>query len=246
MDAVTLVHIVGGSIALLAGAAALTVRKGSRWHARAGTTFFASMLVMGSTGAVIAALKPERGTMMIGLFTCYLVITAWTAARRRDGKPAPLDRLAPLAAFGCTTALVLSGLVGFNDPDGKVDSLPWQVHFVFGALALLAAVLDLDFLRKGQLSGVQRIGRHLWRMSTAMLIATSSFFQGQQDEFPKAWRGFFLWDALPLLVFATMLFWIFRVRFGAAFRKWPPRISPPASSPPPSSARCSSVPRPRS
>lgn len=239
MNAVMWVHIVGGSIALLSGAAALTVRKGSRWHARAGTAFFGSMLVMAGTGAVIAALKPERGTAVIGLFTGYLVLTAWTAARRRDGKPATLDRLAPLAALGCTAALALFGFIGLGDAHGKVDSLPWQVHFVFGTLALLAAALDLNFLRKGQLSGVQRIGRHLWRMSTAMLIATSSFFQGQQDEFPKAWRGFFLWDALPLLVLAVMLFWIFRVRFSAAFRKWPPRLSPPVSSPPPSSAHCS-------
>lgn len=239
MNAFMLVHIVGGSIALLSGAAALTVRKGGRWHARAGTAFFASMLVMTSTGAVIAILKPERGTALIGTFTCYLVVTAWMAARQRSGKPTHLDRIALLVAIGCTIGQLLLGVAGLNGPDGKLDSLPWQVHFVFGALALLAVTLDLNFLRKGQLSGVQRIGRHLWRMSTAMLIATSSFFNGQRDEFPKAWQGFFLWDALPLLVLVAMIFWIFRVRFSAAFRKWPPRISSPASSPPPSTDRCS-------
>lgn len=246
MNAFMLVHIVGGSVALLSGAAALAVRKGGRWHARVGTAFFASMLVMAGTGAVIAILKPERGTALVGTFTCYLVVTAWTAARQRLGKPTRVDRAALAIAAGCAIGQLLLGFLGFSDPDGKVDSLPWQVHFVFGALALLAAALDLNFLRRGQLSGVQRIGRHLWRMSTAMLIATSSFFQGQQDEFPKAWRGFFLWDALPLLVLAVMFFWIFRVRFGAAFRKWPPRINPPVSSPQPSTARYSSAPTPRS
>jgi hypothetical protein len=246
MNAFMLVHIVGGSIALLSGAAALTVRKGGRWHARAGTAFFASMLVMTSTGAVIAILKPERGTALVGTFTCYLVATAWTAARQRSGKPTGLDRAAFVIAIGCAIGQLLLGVAGFNDPDGKVDSLPWQVHFVFGALALLAVTLDLNFLLKGQLSGLQRIGRHLWRMSTAMLIATSSFFNGQRDEFPEAWQDFFLWDALPLLVLATMIFWIFRVRFSAAFRKWPPRISSPASSPPSSSGHYSSAPTPRS
>lgn len=246
MNLFMLVHIVGGSIALISGAAALAVRKGGRWHARVGTAFFASMLVMAGTGAVIAMLKPERGTALVGAFTCYLVVTAWTAARERSGKPTGFDRAALAIAIGCTIGQLFLGFAGLNDPDGKVDSLPWQVHFVFGALALLAAALDLNFLRQGQLSGVQRIGRHLWRMSTAMLIATSSFFNGQRDEFPEAWRSFFLWDALPLLVLAVMVFWIFRVRFGAAFLKWPPRISPPASSPPPSSDRCSSAPTPRS
>ena len=88
MIGLMLIHIVGGSIALLSGAAALVLRKGGRWHARAGTMFFVSMLVLGGTGAVIAVLKPERGTAVIGIFTCYLVATAWSAARRRDGGPA--------------------------------------------------------------------------------------------------------------------------------------------------------------
>lgn len=139
MNGFMLVHIVGGSIALLSGAAALAVRKGSRWHARAGTAFFASMLVMAGTGAVIAILKPERGTALVGTFTCYLVVTAWIAARQRDGRPTGLDRVALAIAIGCTTGQLLLGYTGFNELDGKVDSLSWQVHFVFGALALLAA-----------------------------------------------------------------------------------------------------------
>jgi len=47
-----LIHIVGGSIALLSGAGALMFSKGGRWHARAGSTFFVSMLVLAGTGAV--------------------------------------------------------------------------------------------------------------------------------------------------------------------------------------------------
>ena len=62
-----------------------------------------------------------------------------------------------------------------------------------------------------------------------MFIATSSFFQGQQDEFPEAWRGLILWNALPLIVLATMVFWIFRVRFSKRHQSWPPRIAKPAA-----------------
>ena len=71
MIGLTLFHVVAGSTALLAGGAALSVRKGSALHARAGTIFFAAMLAMAGTGALIAAAKPERGTAIIGLFTCY-------------------------------------------------------------------------------------------------------------------------------------------------------------------------------
>jgi hypothetical protein len=224
-----IIHIVGGSIALLSGAGALAVGKGGRWHARFGTAFFASMLVLAGTGAVIAALKPERGTAVIGVFTCYLVATAWSAARRRDGTPGRLEQIAFAIVLACVAAMALLTIEGLNHPRGRVDSLPWQVHVAFGTVAALAAALDLNFLLRRQLSGVQRIGRHLWRMSAAMFIATSSFFQGQEDEFPEAWQGAILWDALPLLVLAAMIFWIFRVRFSKRHRSWPPRLARPAA-----------------
>jgi hypothetical protein len=230
-----LVHIGGGSIALLSGAGALAVGKGGRWHGRFGTAFFTSMLVMASTGAVVAALRPERGTAVIGIFTCYLVATAWSAARRRDGKAGRLEHVALAVALACLAALVLLGIEGMNHPRGRVDSLPWPVHFVFGSVAALAAALDVNFILRRQLSGVQRIGRHLWRMSAAMFIATSSFFQGQEDEFPEAWQGAILWDALPLIVLAAMIFWMFRVRFSTAYRSWPPRIAKRTKPPEPES-----------
>ena len=86
MDVITWVHIAGGVVALLAGAAAVAVRKGGRLHARAGTAFFVSMLMLGVTAFVLGLVKPEAAGLGIGgVFTCYFVTTSWMAARRRDG-----------------------------------------------------------------------------------------------------------------------------------------------------------------
>ena len=236
MSPLMLVHVVGGSAALLSGAAALTVRKGGRPHARAGTIFFASMLVMTLTGALIAALKPERATAVIGILTCYLVATSWRSAKRRDGRAGRFEMAGLVIALGCAAALLSFGLIAMNSPRGRIDLLPYQPMFVFAAMAAIAAALDLAFLLGRQLTGAQRIGRHLWRMSAAMLIATTSFFQGQQDIFPDAVRGMAIWYAPALGVLAAMLFWIFRVRFGKSWRKWPPgeggKVSPRPSSAP--------------
>ncbi|MGQ0590515.1 MAG: DUF2306 domain-containing protein [Sphingosinicella sp.] len=231
MNPLTMLHILAGSIALLAGAGALLARKGSPWHRRVGTAFFGAMLAMAGTGAVIAALKPERGTAVIGVLTCYLVATAWAAARGRDGRARRFEYSALLLALACVSVMFLLGYWGMSDPRGRIDSLPYQVHFVFGGIAALAAGFDVNFILRGQLSGHQRIARHLWRMCLALLIAAASFFQGQQDEFPEALRGLPLWYLPPLAVLAAMLFWIFRVRFSKAYRKWPPRIAAKAASP---------------
>lgn len=210
------VHVAAGSIALLAGATALFARKGSSLHAKAGTWFFLAMLAMTGTGAVIAFAKPERGTAVIGILTCYLVATSWRSATRRDGLAGRFEIAALPVAFGCAGAMLTIGLLGLQAPAGRLDELPAAVHFPFAALATLAAALDLGFILRRRLTTRQRIGRHLWRMSTALLIAAFSFFLGQQGTMPAFMRGSPLLFAPPLIVLATMTFWIFRVRFSAA------------------------------
>ena len=217
MDALTLFHVAAGGASLLAGGAALALRKGGRRHGGAGTIFFAAMLAMAGTGALIAALRPERGTAVIGIFTCYLVATAWLAARRRDGGAGGLERAGLAVALACAAAMLAFGLAASASPDGRFDSLPAAAHYPFALLAALAAGLDLNFLLRGRLARHQRIARHLWRMCAALAIAAFSFFLGQQDEFPAAWRGLAIWFVPPLAVLAAMVFWLVRVRFTAAF-----------------------------
>lgn len=219
------IHILAGGVALIAGGAALAIRKGSPLHARTGTWFFLSLLTMAGTGTIIALAMPERGTATIGLFSCYLVATSWLAATRRDGVAGGAEAAGLLVALACLASFLTIGLLGLQAPDGKLDKLPAPVHFPFAALATLAAALDLNFLLRRELSGVQRLARHLWRMSTALLIAAFSFFLGQQQHFPEWVQGTPVLFVPPLAVLAAMIFWIFRVRFSRAFHWVRPRRS---------------------
>lgn len=223
MSAFTLFHVAAGSAGLIAGAAALSVRKGGRLHAKAGTAFFAAMLAMAGTGAAIAASISERGTAVIGLFTCYLVATSWMTARRRDGLAGGFERAGLAVALACAAAMLAFALIASASPTGRFDSLPAAAHYPFGLLAALAAGLDLNFILRGRLARHQRLARHLWRMCAALAIAAFSFFLGQQDTLPAAWRGLAIGFAPPLAVLAAMVFWLARVRFTAAFgRPAPP------------------------
>jgi uncharacterized membrane protein len=219
MNGFILFHVVAGSAGLLAGAGALSVRKGGRLHARAGTVFFAAMLAMAGTGSAIAAAGMERGTAVIGLFTCYLVTTSWMTARRRDGVAGKQEVAGLAVAVACAAAMLTFALLASASPTGRFDSLPAAAHYPFALLAALAAVLDFNFILRGRLERQQRIARHLWRMCAALAVAAFSFFLGQQDEFPAAWRGLAIWFAPPLVVLAAMVFWLIRVRFAAAFRR---------------------------
>jgi uncharacterized membrane protein len=223
MSVLTLVHIAFGSTALLAGAGAMTFRKGGRMHARAGTIFLGAMLVMALTGSVMATVRVERGTALIGLLTAYLVITSWWTARHRDGIAGRFEM------FSLATALAFAGVMGtfgtmaMNSANGRLDSLPAAAHYPFAVVMLIAAAGDLNFLLRGTLSGRQRLARHLWRMSVALFIAAASFFLGQQDEFSPALKGLPIWFVPPFATLLAMVFWLFRVRFAKAWSKAIPR-----------------------
>lgn len=222
------VHIVFGTAALAAGAAGLSVRKGSSAHGRIGTVFTVSMLGMALTGAAIAALTPERGTAAIGLFTAYLVATSWSTARRRDGKAGVVEILGVGTALTCAAAFISFAILAAASPTGRLDSLPAAAHYPFAALAVLAAVLDLNYILRPRISAKQRLTRHLWRMCTAFLIAAFSFFIGQQDVMPAALRGSALLFVPPALILMAMLYWIARLRLraiSAALRAPHPKVT---------------------
>ncbi|MDB5722464.1 MAG: hypothetical protein JWP15_3082 [Alphaproteobacteria bacterium] len=213
-------HIAGGTGGLLSGAAAMALPKGGTAHARAGSLFFASMLLMTTAGAAIAIGKPDRITTVMGVFTFYLVLTAWVTVRR-DGKAGGFERFA--FAFGCAISLayLAIGMAASRLPGGRIDGLPGAIAFVFGSVAALATALDLSFLIRGRLSARQRIARHLWRMLTALFIAAMSFFLGQQKVMPAFVRGSPLLFLPPLATLAAMAYWLVRLRLAGAARRLP-------------------------
>ena len=207
------VHIAGGIIALLAGTVAVVARKGGALHARAGTWFFGSMLVLGVTASILEPFRTPPGSPIGGIMVCYFVATSWVAARRRDGTTGRFEIVACAAALGMAGLMFWSGVNGATTPSG-----PGPV-FALATICLLAGLLDLNAILRRKLTPKQRISRHLWRMCFAFFIATGSFFLGQQDALPAAVRGSPILFVLAFAPFAVMAFWLVRVRFGKAVGK---------------------------
>jgi hypothetical protein len=212
---VLMVHITGGLAGIGTGFTAMLARKGSRLHRAAGNLFFLSMLVMLSTGGLIAALEPDnRGTAVGALFGLYLATTAWSAARRPDGPAGGVERAGFWFALLVGLTIATLSLVG----PGRLHAPQPQTTagLIMGAVALLAAAADFKVIRKG-MAGADRIARHLWRMSTAMFFATGSFFLGQQKVMPEAIKGSPVLIALAVAPLLLMIFWLFYLRFSRRF-----------------------------
>jgi hypothetical protein len=150
------------------------------------------------------------------LLTSCLVITGLTAVR-------PLAASRWLDVGGTVLSLVAgvsSSTFGFEAiaNGGTRNGIPPFPFFLFGIVGLLATAGDLRLIRSGALVGAPRLARHLWRMCFALFIAAMSFFIGQAKVIPKPLRIVPLLALPVLLVLATMLYWLWRVRSKRAAR----------------------------
>ena len=207
-------HIVGGSIALIAGAVALYASKGANLHRKSGIIFVYAMLVMTASGAIIAAVTPKRLSVIAGVLTFYLVITALRTIRKRaPGQFQWFDVVAMAIAMITGVYGITLGVGGLGNATGQIDGLPVLAYIVFGAVALIASLLDLRMLLAGSITGEHRIARHLWRMCFAMYMATSAFFLGQAKLFPEPLRNIALLAIPVVIVLAMLIYWLVRVLF---------------------------------
>ena len=218
---ILLLHICAGTIGFLSGAGAAFLRKGSRRHSIAGEVFGISMLTLGATGAYLAILKFQPGNILGGTLTCYLVATAWIAARRAEAETSIFDWAALLVALGITAVELTWGLQAAMSPTGRKFDYPPGPYFIMGSVSALAALGDLRMLLRHGILGTKRIARHLWRMNFAWFIASASIFSARQHLFPAILRKTGVLVFLSFLPLLLLIFWLIRVRLANAYKRAP-------------------------
>src|SRR5258707_14434119 len=178
---ILLAHICGGTLGLLSGTAAMTFRKGSRRHVLAGKVFVASMLTMGAFAVYLAITRHQPNNIGGGIFTFYLIGTAWLTARLRDGETSRLDWVVLLIHLALGILTWMHGLKVVRSGASSQDGVPVGMTFFMGSVMLLAAAGDVRMLGRGGVLGTKRIARHLWRMCFGLFIAAGPFFLGPSN-----------------------------------------------------------------
>jgi uncharacterized membrane protein len=217
--AALVLHIGGGSVAILSGYAAVSVTKGERLHRLFGTVFVLAMVVMAVVGTVLSFQIQQRGNIAGGFLAFYLAVTGWMAVRRKEGSVGVFEKGAFVLALSAAIVLYLWGRQASMSAKGEFDGYPATLYYVFGSFAALAAALDLKVIVQGGLFGIQRISRHLWRMCFALFFAAASFFLGQQKVMPAFLHGAPILYVPALAPLVLMAFWLLRVRFAKWFGK---------------------------
>ena len=211
------IHIIAGLLGLVAGAIALSVRKGAKLHRKSGMIFVYAMLVVAVTGTVMGFMISEMAAIIPGALTFYLVLTSFLTVRHSgDQKFSRIDFGAMLMGLTVGIASVIHGFVA--------EGQPTVLYVIFGAVALLATLGDIRMIARG-IQGTHRIARHLWRMCFALLLASISLFIGQSQVFPEPLRNSGLRPIPVFLVLLLMFYWLVRVLFTRWYRRVYQQIS---------------------
>lgn len=212
-----ILHITGGSIAILSGMIALFLRKGSKLHNLLGIGFFYSMLVMAGSAAYLSIENHEQTNIVVSFLAIYLVTTARKTISNR-GTSGTFEKFA--VAFGLTI-VALGVFLSIEVIELRGHQLGPIDYFLFfyTLIAAVGTILDVRVLLKGQINGARRIVRHLWRMTFALWIAVGALFLGQPQVFPQVLQENPAILSIPFLVVTlTLFFWLARVWFVGRFK----------------------------
>lgn len=215
--ALLVMHIAAGALGIMAGFAAILLKKGQRLHKRIGWTFLLSMLVLGASGIIIAIAKNIPLSMLNGGLVCYLVLSSFITIRAKTSFKSIINR--PLLGFGL---LLVAGysyyfyLAVRSSPE-QIGGFGPGAFAVFGLITFYALFEDLYFMLCNNMSRKVVLIRHLWRMLFPLFMATAAVFLGQAKLFPVilAQNGTLF---IPVvLVLLSLFYWIVKVSFQ---KKW--------------------------
>jgi hypothetical protein len=198
-------------------------------HRKSGDVFVVSMLFMAAAGAYVAFMHSQPANVMGGVFTFYLVATAWLTVQRRPNETGRLEYGLLLLGLAAGASSFFLAWQASHGPTGLKtgEAIPYMV---FGAAGLLAGAGDIRMMIRGGVAGSKRLIRHLWRMNIALFIAAGSFFLGQATDpvlrssglrarlFTAAVRHTHLPAVPVLLIIVLTIFWLCRVWFSKAYK----------------------------
>ncbi|MBN9296284.1 MAG: DUF2306 domain-containing protein [Filimonas sp.] len=133
-------HIIGGSIGLIAGTISIVRKKGDKLHGSIGKLFLTGMLATGFSSLVLAIIHPNYFLFIVGIFTIYMSATGQRYLR--------LKRLQE-----CQKILAIDYVLTYGMLVAALAFIGFGIYLViksqqFGAVFLVFGVLSLRMVRK--------------------------------------------------------------------------------------------------
>jgi hypothetical protein len=169
-----ILHITGGTLALISAPIAIALRKKTPKHRIAGRVYFYSMLLVTATALIIAGYKSNPFLFMVGVFSFYSI---WDARRALEQKQLHTGQKAKWYDWAVITITLLFnvGLLYFGTRlllAGK--SFGW-VAVAFGGIGITLVTRSLQRFIKRPTDPKHWLYRHVTGMMAGYIATVTAF-----------------------------------------------------------------------
>lgn len=203
-------HIAGGFSALVGAFVATlsrSVNVAHRWHVYSGRVFFVGMALLFCTAVPLSMMSGNLFLLLIAVFSFYLALAGWAYAKNRSGTPRLLDWGRAVGMLVASVVMVAYGayLVWGLGSNGGITML------VFAGIGGALSGQDLITIRRGGVTGKDRIARHLTMMLSGAIATITAFLVVNFSVEP----GIVLWLAPTAVITPMIVVWSNKVQGGA-------------------------------
>ena len=197
MHYLLIIHILAGTLALMAAVSAVVYSKGKKVHIIVGRTYFWGMTIIFLTAIPMSIVSGKVFLFLIAIFSFYLAYAGMRFARNRTG-------IANIFDWVAVGLMILSGMVMwclaiyyFINNNSQYITL-----IIFGFIAISLGYTDFRGYRNKSAIGKQRIARHLTNMLAGTIAVITAVLVTNIYIEPV----FILW-ILPTIVITPIIFW---------------------------------------
>ena len=197
MHYLLIIHILAGTLALMAAVSAVVSSKGKKGHIIAGRTYFWGMTIIFLTAIPMSIVSGNVFLFLIAIFSFYLAYAGMRFARNRTGIANIFDWVAVGLMILSGTLMWCLAIFYFTNNNSQYITL-----IIFGFIAISLGYTDFRGYRNKSAIGKQRIARHLTNMLAGTIAVITAVLVTNIYIEPV----FILW-ILPTIVITPIIFW---------------------------------------
>ena len=191
------IHILAGTIALLAAAFAICSEKGKKIHITAGRTYYWGMAGIFLTALPMSIITGNVFLVLIAFFSFYLAFAGRRFAQNRKGIASIIDWIAVGLVISAGLGMWVLALFYYFENNFQYITLT-----IFGFIAVALVYTDYKTYKQQEATGKKRIARHLTNMLAGTIAVVTAVLVVNIDMEPQ-WLPWIL----PTVILVPLIIW---------------------------------------
>ena len=191
------IHILAGTIALLAAVFAICSEKGKKIHINAGRTYYWGMAGIFLTALPMSIITSNVFLFLIAFFSFYLAFAGRRFAQNRKGIASTVDWIAVGLIIAAGLGMWVLAVFYYIEINSQYITLT-----IFGFIAIALGYTDYKTYKQQEATGNKRIARHLTNMLAGTIALVTAVLVVNIDMEPQ-WLPWIL----PTVILVPLIIW---------------------------------------